>query len=65
MKPIFLDFRDETAINIFSLEISKSKQIKKQYYEGKMSQNIYAQHIDLTMRVLSAIINIIKGFEKY
>ena len=30
-----------------------------------MSQNIYAQHIDLTMRVLSAIINIIKGFEKY
>ena len=30
-----------------------------------MSQNIYAQHIDLTMIVLSAIINIIKGFEKY
>ena len=39
---------------------SKSKSSK-----GKMSQNIYAQHIDLTMRVLSAIINIIKGFEKY
>ena len=30
-----------------------------------MSQNIYARSIDLTKIVLSAVINIIKGFEKY